>query len=93
MTLGVADGVGARVVVGVILGVGMAVGFATTGTPLFQINFFPLLMQVYFFPFAVEVVPTFLQLSPAFTAATAFNGTRKNAAVKRVARSFFTKKG
>jgi hypothetical protein len=46
-------------------------------------------MQVYFLPFAVAVVPTFLQVSPAFTAATAFNGTRKSAATVRVVSSFF----
>jgi hypothetical protein len=50
-------------------------------------------MQVYFFPFAVEVVPTFLHVSPAFTAATAFNGTRKSTAVIMMARNFFTEKG
>jgi len=62
-------------------------------TPLFHTSFLPLFMQVYFFPLAVAVDPTFLQVSPAFTAATAFNGTRKVTAVTRMARSFFTEKG
>ena len=88
-TVGLAVGVG----VGVGVTVGVDVGFGATATPLFQTNFFPLLMQEYFLPFAVAVVPTFLQVSPAFTAATAFNCTRKSAAVTRIARSFFTKKG
>jgi hypothetical protein len=44
---------------------------------------------VYFFPFTVAVDPTFLQTSPALTAATAFNGTRKSAATVRVVSSFF----
>jgi hypothetical protein len=34
---------------------------------------------VNFLPFAVAVTPTFLQLSPAFTAAIAFIGTRNSA--------------
>jgi len=93
ITLGVADGVGAGVAVGETEGVAIAVGFVTIDRPLFHANFLPLLMQVYFLPFAVAVVPTFLQVSPAFTAATAFNGTRKSAAVIRMARNFFTEKG
>ena len=75
------------------MAVGVAVDFGATAAPLFQTNFFPLLMQVNFLPLAVAVVPTFLQVSPVFTAATAFNGTRKSAAVTRTARSFFTKIG
>ena len=79
-------------------GVGLAVGVAATlgletKTPLSQTSFFPLLMQVYFFPFAVAVDPTFLQTSPALTAATAFNGTRISAATARAASGFFTGKG
>ena len=85
--------VGLTVGVGVGVTVGVGVGFGATATPLFQTNFFPLLMQEYFLPFAVAVVPTFLQVSPAFMAATAFNGIRKSTAVTRTARSFFTKKG
>jgi len=93
VTLGVADGVGDIVVVGVPVGVGIAVGFVTTGTPLFQTNFLPLLMHVNFLPLAVAVVPAFLHTSPALTAALAFIGTRKSATATRTARSFFTLKG
>jgi hypothetical protein len=46
-------------------------------SPLFQTNFLPLLIQVNFFPFAVAVLPAFLQASPAFTAATALRGAKK----------------
>ncbi len=81
-----AEGRGLAVVVAATLGL-------ETKTPLSQTSFFPLLTQVYFFPFAVAVDPIFLQTSPALTAATAFNGTRKSAATARVARSFFTPKG
>ena len=99
--MGVGETLGVEVEVAVGLGVGVGdgviegfgVGFGPTETPLFHTNFFPLFMQVYFFPFAVAVDPTFLQVSPAFTAATAFNGTRKSAAVTRMARNFFTEKG
>jgi hypothetical protein len=35
-------------------------------TPLFQTNFFPDLMQEYFFPANIEVDPAFVQLAPAF---------------------------
>jgi hypothetical protein len=38
-------------------------------TPLFQINFLPLLMHVYFLPALVEVAPAFEHLDPALTAA------------------------
>ena len=91
-TVGVELGVGEAAGVGVA--VGDAVGFGTEfATPLFQMSFLPFLTQVYFLPLAVAVVPTFLQVSPAFTAAIAFIGTRKSTAVTRMARSFFTKKG
>ena len=71
--VGVAEGVGVGELVGVGVGVGWTgVGFgAETFTPLFHTSFLPLLMQVYFLPFAVAVVPTFLQVSPVFTAALA----------------------
>ena len=76
--VGDAEGVGVGELVGVEVGVGVGwtgVGFgAATFTPLFHTSFLPLLMQVYFFPPDVAVNPTFLQLSPAFTAAIAFNG-------------------
>ena len=91
-TVGVELGVGEATGVGVA--VGDAVGFGTEfATPLFQMSFLPLFMQVNFLPPAVAVAPAFLQLSPALTAAMAFIGTRKSAAVTRTARSFFTKIG
>jgi hypothetical protein len=65
VTLGVADGVG--------VAVGVAIGFGASVTPLFQTNFLPLLMHVYFLPSDVEVAPSFVQLPPAFTAAIALN--------------------
>ena len=88
VTSGVGEGVGEGVGVGETVGTGFAIA-----TPLFHTSFLPFLTQVYFLPLAVAVVPTFLQVSPAFTAAIAFIGTRKSAAVTRMARSFFTKKG
>jgi hypothetical protein len=63
---GVGDAIGGITEVGD--GEGFIVGL-TTGTPLFHTSFLPDLMQVYFFPFDVEVVPTFLQVSPALIAA------------------------
>ena len=68
-------GVGATSGIGV--GEGVDVGFTTgtTFTPLFQTNFFPDLMQVYFTPLVVDVAPTLLQLCPLFTAAKANDWT------------------
>jgi hypothetical protein len=40
-----------------------------TITPLFQINFLPLLIHVYFLPALVEVAPAFAHLEPALMAA------------------------
>ena len=85
---GVEDAEGRGLAVGVVVVAGLA-----TTTPLSQTSFFPLLTQVYFFPFAVAVDPTFLQTSPSLTAATAFNGTRISATTARAARGFFTGKG
>jgi hypothetical protein len=59
--------------VGVGVGVGVGVAFFTA-TPLFQINFFPDLTQVYFLPAAVLICPTFLHASPALTAALEIEG-------------------
>ena len=50
----VGDGDGVGDVVGVAIGVG-----DLAGTPLFQINFLPDLMQVNFLPFEVAVRPAF----------------------------------
>jgi hypothetical protein len=84
VTSGVGEGAGVGVEVGVAAGTGFAIA-----TPLFHTNFLPLLMQVYFFPFAVEVVPTFLHVSPAFTAAIAFIGTRISARAINDPSTFF----
>ena len=67
--VGVGDDVGVTSGVGEDVGVGLTTG--TTFTPLFHTNFFPDLMQVYFTPFVVDVLPNFLQLCPLFTAAKA----------------------
>ena len=40
-------------------------------TPLLQISFFPLLIQVYLIPADVLIWPSFLQVVPGFTAAVA----------------------
>jgi hypothetical protein len=69
------------------VGVGETVGFgARTVTPLFQTNFLPLLMHVYFFPAEVEVAPSFEHVAPAFTAALAAEVTSVND--NRSARNF-----
>ncbi len=87
-TLGEVDGVGVGVGVGEGVGVTAGTGFATA-TPLFQTSFLPLLMQVYFLPLAVAVAPAFLQVSPAFTAAIAFMGTRNSARAINEPSNFF----
>jgi hypothetical protein len=92
--VGVGDGsaVGVELGVGEATGVGVAVGvdFGTEiDTPLFQTNFLPLFTHVNFLPFAVAVTPTFLQLSPAFTAAIAFIGTRNSAKAMNEPSHFF----
>jgi len=87
VTLGVADGVGIGVAVAETAGVG--VDFGATGTLLFHTNFLPLLMQVYCFPANVELIPAFLQLSPAFTAAKAFKGVTKRATTVSTPSNFF----
>jgi hypothetical protein len=84
----VATGVGEAIGDGVGIGVTTGFGF-TTATPLFQTNFLPLLIQVNFLPFAVAVVPAFLQLSPALTAATAFKGVTRKATDTMTASNFF----
>ena len=50
---------------------GLASGFgaALTATPLFQTSFVPDLIHVNFLPDAVAVVPAFVHLAPALTAA------------------------
>ena len=63
--VGVAVGDAVGVAVGDAVGVGVGAGFAIA-TPLFQINFLPDFMQVYFLPAYTEVDPAFEQLAPAF---------------------------
>ena len=46
------------------VGVAEVVGVFTTDTPLFQTNFFPDLMQVYFFPLKTWVALSFVQVAP-----------------------------
>ena len=71
MVVGDLEGAGIGELVGIGVGAGsIGAGFAIA-TPLFQTSFLPLLMQVYFLPLAVAVVPTFLHVSPVFTAALA----------------------
>jgi hypothetical protein len=84
VTSGVGEGAGVGVEVGVAAGTGFAIV-----TPLFHTNFLPLLMQVYFLPLAVAVVPAFLHASPAFTAAIAFMGTRNSARAINEPSTFF----
>ena len=61
---------------------GLAVGLATTFTPLSQISFVPDLMQVNLKPFTVEVVFNFVQGAPAFVTACAVFGTKINRALR-----------
>jgi hypothetical protein len=71
-----------------VVGVGVGVGFFTA-TPLFHTSFFPDFTQVNFLPFAVEVIPAFLQGSPALTAATALSGdTSKLIAINAISVRF-----
>ena len=86
--VGVVVGVGSGVVVGVGVGVGLA-----TATPLFHTSFLPLFTQVNFLPFVVAVIPAFLQLSPALTAATAVTGPAKRAIAIKMPSNFFMHKG
>ena len=52
-------------------GDGLAEGFGAglVTTPLSQINFFPLLIQVYFLPPEIEILPALLHEAPALVAA------------------------
>ena len=90
VTVGV--GVGVGVTVGVGMGVGVTVGVGvglTTATPLFHTSFLPLLTQVYFLPPYVEVIPAFLHVAPALTAATALSGTANKVIATRTPTTFF----
>jgi hypothetical protein len=86
---GVANTTGAGA--GVAAGVGLEVGLAATFIPLLQTSLLPDLMQVNLKPLTVEVLFSFEQESPAFTAALAtfkFNG-RSKIAEQRIARNDF----
>ena len=66
---GVGFGVGVGVGEGEGVGVSEGVGSGReTFRPLLQTNFLPDLMQVYFKPLTVDVVPIFLQALPCLTA-------------------------
>ena len=93
-TIGAGVGVGVGVTVGVGVGVGSGDGDGdgvgvgvTTGvgfliaTPLSQTSFDPDLMQVNFFPLAVDVAPTFVHFAPALAAA------KDGAAIKEIMRA------
>jgi len=66
ITVGVGVGVAEGEGVGVVVATGA--GFATA-TPLFQTNFVPFFIQVYFLPLYVEVAPALEHLVPGVTAA------------------------
>ena len=65
----VGDGFGAGIGVGLGVGVGVAEGGVGVGvfvsTPLSQTIFFPVLIQVNFFPLKIFVIPILLQAEPA----------------------------
>jgi len=78
----VAEGVGVGVGVGSSgLKTGLSEGFgaAFIATPLFQTSLLPDLMQVYFFPATVAVVPALLHLAPALVDANDGAATKKKA--------------
>ena len=58
-------------------------------TPLLQTYFLPLLIHVNFLPFAVAMIPAFLQTSPALTAAMALTGARISATAMNEPNHFF----
>jgi hypothetical protein len=88
ITVGVGEGVGVGVGEGVGVGVGVGVGL-TTATPLFHTSFLPLLIHVYFLPLTVEVIPAFLHVAPALTAATALSGKANKVIATRTPTTFF----
>ena len=64
---------------GVDEGCGCAAATDLVATPLLQISFFPLLMQVCFRPLLIFVIPALLQLFPAIFAELATcNGVNIN---------------
>ena len=64
-----AAGDGLAVAVGVAEGLAEGFGAGLVTTPLSQINFFPLLIQVYFLPPEIEILPALLHEAPALVAA------------------------
>jgi hypothetical protein len=60
--------IGSPIAIGVTAGDGFVLGLAAgfMATPLFQINFLPDLMQVYFLPLTTEVAFTLVHFAPAF---------------------------
>ena len=85
---GLGDGVGVGVGVGVAVGETVGIG-AGMETPVFQTNFLPLLIQVYFLPEDVEVAPSFEQVAPCLTTAMADIGVRNNPKAMHHVSSFF----
>jgi hypothetical protein len=69
---------------GVVTGLGVA-----SATPLIQMIFLPVFTQVYRLPLTVAVIPTFLQVSPAFMAALAFIGVRRRVKITTKLSVFF----
>jgi hypothetical protein len=51
--------------------------------------FLPVFTQVYRLPLTVAVIPTFLQVSPAFMAALAFIGVRRRVKITTKLSVFF----
>jgi hypothetical protein len=69
--------IGSPIAIGVTAGVGFALGLAAgfMATPLFQINFLPDFMQVYFLPLTTEVAFIFVHFAPALTVKALASGT------------------
>jgi hypothetical protein len=88
--VGVGRGVGVGAGVMVDVGVGDVLGLGT-GTPLSQISFLPLLMQVYFTLPDVWVCPSFEHAAPGFggEAAVAVRTSRNKKPVRAITRLLF----
>ena len=71
--LGVGEGVG----VGVGVGAAVGVGARFTATPLFQVSFLPLLIQVYFKLEITLLLPILVHLVPAIVAECAGRSENK----------------
>jgi hypothetical protein len=87
---GVGLGLGVTGTEGIGFGTGTSTGVGfVIATPLFQTSFLPLLIHVNFLPLAVAVMPAFLQVSPALTAATALMGAIKRDSAIKMPSNFF----